>query len=327
VVFQKKNGEKLKTYVILPLEDCEGRSDRNTMNRRKQIEYIYLDREHDIPFFIDIEKDLTLHGSYHPHRHAYHEIIWVQAGTGRHSIDGRTVEIVPNSFSLIAQGQVHAFLEADQIQGYTLGFTDSFLNSESRSGQLSFRTMFNYLYEQQTFLIPAEERGIGDRLLELIVQEVAQAQKTDSYEVLRHLVCAFLAQIERIQRLSQRQRIAATSSQEQTYQAFLQLLEEQVMRHHAVTFYAQALNRSPDQLNSVLQEMLGKTTKRVILERLLLEARRKLQFTDLSVKEVAASLGFRDQFHFSKLFKQEIGFTPLEYREQSQKSITFVETY
>lgn len=291
------------------------------MSRREEIYYVYLDKNNAIPFFIEIEKDWSQQSISRPHRHAYHEIIWVRAGTGMHLIDGRPVQIVPNSVSLIAQGQVHAFLEADQIQGYTMGFDDSFLSSESTSASLSFRTMFNYLYEQQTFAIPDDEQQIGDRLLELIVHEFLVAQKSESYTVLRHLVCAFLAQIERIQRLSQRQRIAITSSQEQIYHAFLQLLEEHVCHQHSVSFYAHALNRSPAQLNQILQEMVAKTTKRMILERLILEARRKLQFTDLSVKEVVASLGFRDQFHFSKLFKQEIGFTPLEYREQTQKGI------
>lgn len=291
------------------------------MSRREEIYYVYLDKNNAIPFFIEIEKDWSQQSTSRPHRHAYHEIIWVRKGTGLHLIDGRPVPITPNSVSLIAQGQVHTTVEAQQIQGYTLGFDDSFLSSESRLAPLSFRTMFNYLYEQQTFAIPDDEQQIGDRLLELIVHEFLVAQKSESYTVLRHLVCAFLAQIERIQRLSQRQRIAITSSQEQIYHAFLHLLEAHVYRQHSVTFYAQMLKRSPAQLNQIMQEMLGKTTKRVILERLLLEARRKLQFTDLSVKEVAASLGFRDQFHFSKLFKQEIGFTPLEYREQTQKGI------
>jgi transcriptional regulator GlxA family with amidase domain len=41
-----------------------------------------------------------------------------------------------------------------------------------------------------------------------------------------------------------------------------------------------------------------------------------LQFSDLKIKEIAFRLKFYDQFHFSKIFRQEIGISPREYRQQ-----------
>ena len=51
----------------------------------------------------------------------------------------------------------------------------------------------------------------------------------------------------------------------------------------------------------------GRTTKQLILDRVLLEAARLLRFSDLSIKEIAARLGFPDQFAFSKAFKRQRG--------------------
>ena len=47
---------------------------------------------------------------------------------------------------------------------------------------------------------------------------------------------------------------------------------------------------------------------------MLLEAARLLRFSDLSIKEIAARLGFSDQFAFSKAFKRQRGEAPLDFR-------------
>lgn len=50
----------------------------------------------------------------------------------------------------------------------------------------------------------------------------------------------------------------------------------------------------------------------------MLEARRLLGFTPLSVKEIAARLGYADPFHFSRAFKGATGLSPQAYREDGQ---------
>jgi AraC-like DNA-binding protein len=51
----------------------------------------------------------------------------------------------------------------------------------------------------------------------------------------------------------------------------------------------------------------------------VLEAKRYLQYTDLSIKEIAFALGYSDLFHLSKTFKRLTGVAPQSFREQRQK--------
>jgi AraC family transcriptional regulator, transcriptional activator of pobA len=67
-------------------------------------------------------------------------------------------------------------------------------------------------------------------------------------------------------------------------------------------------------LSRTLTKLTGRTTKQLILERVLLEAVRLLRFSDLSIEEIAARLGFSDQFAFSKAFKRQRGEAQLEFR-------------
>ena len=104
------------------------------------------------------------------------------------------------------------------------------------------------------------------------------------------------------------------------YQSFVPLLEQHFADRHDVQYYADALHMSSANLSRQLQAILGKTTKQIIDERIVLEARRLLQYTPQSVGEIAYALGYSDQFHLSKTFKRLVGVAPQEYRDQRQKS-------
>jgi len=86
---------------------------------------------------------------------------------------------------------------------------------------------------------------------------------------------------------------------------------------HEAGHYATELGVTTGTLSRVLTKLTGQTTKQLILDRVLLEAVRLLRFSDLSIKEIAARLGFNDQFAFSKAFKRQRGVAPLDYRSHA----------
>jgi AraC family transcriptional activator of pobA len=47
-----------------------------------------------------------------PHRHDYHELIWVLSGEGEHLIDGVPMAVEPRTVTVIGRGQVHVFRRA-----------------------------------------------------------------------------------------------------------------------------------------------------------------------------------------------------------------------
>ncbi len=92
------------------------------------------------------------------------------------------------------------------------------------------------------------------------------------------------------------------------------LIEEHFREWHKPSHYASALQLSGNALAKLTGRHLFKTPTELIMERLLLEAKRLLHFTTMSVKEIAFHLGFADFGYFGRLFKKHIGITPTEYR-------------
>jgi len=57
---------------------------------------------------------------------------------------------------------------------------------------------------------------------------------------------------------------------------------------------------------------------RLIAERIVLEAKRDLVFSALSIQQIALRLGFEDQAYFSRFFTQNAGLPPRQYREREK---------
>jgi AraC family transcriptional activator of pobA len=242
-----------------------------------------------------------------PHRHAYHELIWVREGAGRHLIDGAPVEFGPRTLTVIAKGQVHQFEHAERISGYVVRFDDDWLSGSGRwlfSGQ-----------DCTPLTVPEDDAARFDALLELLRVEVERPPGPPSAELRRNLLSAALLWAARW-REAQLERGGATSADVQLHRGFLEALERDFTKNHEVRHYASELGVTTGTLSRTLTRLTGRTTKQLILERLLLEAARLLRFSDLSVKEIAARLGFSDQFAFSRAFKRQRGEAPLDFRNR-----------
>jgi AraC family transcriptional regulator, transcriptional activator of pobA len=243
-----------------------------------------------------------------PHRHAYHELIWVREGSGRHLIDGSPVEFGPHTLTVIAKGQVHQFERAEGVRGYVVRFDDEWLSGARRwlfSGQ-----------DCTPLTVPEEDAARFDALFDLLRVEVERPPLPESAELRRNLLSAALLWAQRW-REAQLEGGGATSADVELHRRFVETLERDFTSNHEARHYAAELGVTTGTLSRTLTRLTGRTTKQLILERVLLEASRLLRFSDLSVKEIADRLGFSDQFAFSHAFKRQRGQAPLDFRNRA----------
>lgn len=92
------------------------------------------------------------------------------------------------------------------------------------------------------------------------------------------------------------------------------LLELNFRTKHGVQFYAQSMNKSSKTLTNCFGLCNYPSPSELIRQRILLEAKRYLYFTDKSAKEVADELGFTGVSHFSRFFKKGTGKNFSEYK-------------
>ncbi|WP_102128432.1 helix-turn-helix domain-containing protein [Deinococcus planocerae] len=252
--------------------------------------------------------------TFRPHRHDFQEVIWIHSGAGTHTIDGREGELRGPCVSLIARGQVHAFREMRGLNGYAVSFTEDLLGG-TPTGRTN-RLLFNYSPGDRTFPVPPEVQLAAEGVLDLTEREYARAQETGDLTLLRPLMEALLVLVRRAVFAGLG---VGENAEVGLVGRFLDLLEHDFARHHDVAHYAGRLNVSAKHLSRATNAGLGKSAKGLIQDRVILEARRLLSFTDLSVKEVTAEVGFADPFTFSRAFKGAVGASPQDFRDVWKK--------
>jgi AraC-like DNA-binding protein len=93
------------------------------------------------------------------------------------------------------------------------------------------------------------------------------------------------------------------------------LVETHYRTEHQVKFYADQLFKSPKTLSNLFALYNHKSPLLIIQERIIMEAKRLLFYTDKSIKEIAYELGFEDAGHFGKFFKKQTGMGTSEFKK------------
>lgn len=96
--------------------------------------------------------------------------------------------------------------------------------------------------------------------------------------------------------------------------SFLHLLAEHITISRSPSYYASLLNISPGYLNEIVKEVTGMSVTLYIRNELILQAKRLLVHTGLSIKEISNMLGIDDYAYFSRIFMQTTGISPSAFR-------------
>jgi len=259
--------------------------------------------------FFEMDEDLVdaLHrNSSPPHRHAYHEIIWVRHGSAVHLLDGEILEFPKQTLLLVPKGRIHRFNPASGSQGSVIRFQEEFLLNPSH-------LLFSQFIGHTALQLGSEQSGFVESYCKLLSREYTQA---DPYnlQALRYLLGAFIAKLEELRLLQSHIIPRDVSRTLCIWNRFNVLIEQQFKTEHNVSYYASELGVTTRKLGEIVKLYAGRYVSDVIDERLMTEAKRMILFSDFTLKEIAFELGFEEHSYFSKVFKRLTGKTPSEFR-------------
>jgi AraC family transcriptional regulator, transcriptional activator of pobA len=255
----------------------------------------------------------------YPHRHDFFEVLYLQKGSGYHVIDANKYEIKPPCVFFMSPGQAHKLELSNDIEGFIFIFTADFylLNRSNQNSLIEF-PFFYTIHQDNPPLLLKDEKDI--RFLEdLFRQSIAEISRPRDYflEMLRSILDLILTTCAARYQVSEN--MLNKGKGQILVKRFFHLVEENHQKNLSLSDYSRMIGVTPNHLTQTVKLLTGKTSSQIIRAKQLLEIKRLLVHTNLSVSEIANQLNFEDQSYFTKFFKRETGITPIQYRSDSFK--------
>lgn len=247
-----------------------------------------------------------------PHRHTrLFQILLLINGCLQVKLEDQQHQLQGNWAVSIPPSCVHGFEFPADTQGIVLSVEASLLNSQTHP----FQGLARLLDQPHTISFTDQDVLFIQfkTYLDLIRQELKHLYLGQE-AMLSWLMGSLLMTLWRQLQYSHVQ-VQNNPKNSQTFQQFRHLLETHYREQWDVQTYAKALHTSISSLNRLCQEKAGHSAKGLIQERVLLEAKRRLIYTQESLERVAESLGFKDPAYFSRFFKNLAGIPPSDYRK------------
>ncbi len=254
-------------------------------------------------------------GDMPPHVHEFYQIVWFRHGRGTHRIDFVDYPIKDNTIFFISPGQIHAFDGNKNCSGVIVLFNASFLVDEETSESIFLKYNVFNAYDSLPYYNVSEEEA--ERLMLLVNEMNREYSLTGAFahkDYMQYLVRLFLIRVQRSGERREIPKLYVSSIANRTFVRFRQLLEQNFHRVHTVQEYADMLHISARTLTKYVSQSAHCSPLHIINDRIVLEAKRKLQHTSLNIKEIGYSLGFEDPSYFVKFFKRIVGIMPSEFR-------------
>jgi AraC family transcriptional regulator, transcriptional activator of pobA len=295
----------IKSFVDLPpryVEQIEGKAEKN----------FSVFRRNEQPCNIEITAN----------RSEFYKILLMTKGSGEFDYGLQTYQVEPGSLIFVRPSEVKACGETTEEQdGYYCTFTEQFYSSNMAFvREMKLAAMFApdaYPIVQLTDL----QLETITKVFERLHFEFNHYDAIYSDEILRLYLRILLVESTRIyaeQFIDSPKRSASF----EIAQRFNDLLDQQfkivtngkIPKLTSPSQFADKLSVHPNHLNASLKQALGKSTRKLINDRILMESQILLKYTDKQVSEISHLLGFKESSSFIHFFRRNTGLTPNNYR-------------
>lgn len=251
-----------------------------------------------------------------PHRHDFYNLIYIKQGSGTHHIDFKRFEVEAKQMFFMNDGQVHEWELSEETTGYTLFFKKEFYEVMEKNLALAALPFFNNSNnDAPVVLFSAEQSQTIENLFEEIITEFKANNPHRETLIKSYLKIILIHSLRVYQPLFKGDNTELNISK---IRSFEKLIEKHFREYKSVKDFGDKLNITANYLNAICTKTVGRTAGEMIRDRVILEAKRLLLHSSISVCEMAYHLGYDDCSYFIRVFKKDVGFTPEQFRQSNR---------
>ena len=259
-----------------------------------------------------------------PHVHSFYEVVFIESGYGRHTINGDRIEVSPGQLYVLAPGTSHDPTQLQSASIWVFIFNLQVLDAQGWGGSVfasgrqalgAAHSLLRAVHAEEKqhlmFQIPARDHAGISILLKRIKEE--NAEKHNGWEEMVNS-CLNMLLINLLRRHLKNPHFKGRHPHPVVAHAmdFIDLnfrdpiLLKDIARH---------ADRSPAYLTSLVNRHTGRPAIAWLSDRRLFEARNLLLNSSKSIQQVSEAVGYNNMRHFSSMFKRKHGDSPMSWRE------------
>jgi AraC family transcriptional activator of pobA len=254
-----------------------------------------------------------------PHAHRdLHQLLVIFTGGGEMEAESRRQPFRAPALLIVPAGVVHGFSFAADTEGYVVTLADTLLRDLARD-ERSFRSLFADATCSSLDEDPAHFQEFAQEFAETLPKlrrELIWSAPASAAAATARLTTLLVGAVRALHQPAE-----VVSAAGNARAALVARLREKIETHLrgglSVAQYAKLLNVTPARLRAACVEVTGKTPMRVLEERLVLEAKRNLTYTNMTIAQLAYYLGFTDPAYFSRFFSKLAGESPAAFRRRT----------
>ncbi|MGE1175949.1 helix-turn-helix domain-containing protein [Pseudomonas sp. BW7P1] len=245
-----------------------------------------------------------------PHRHAdLCQLLFVFKGQAELEIEGQRTQLNEPAIQILPPLSVHGFRFSEDVEGFVVTLATPLINHL----QAQLGSAVQALAQAGSY--PAGQDADYLNSLFAALQAEYNGHQPAREMLMHSLVSVIMVWVSRqaIRRHNASQR---PQRQREYLNGFIQLVEETYRQHVKVEDLAHRLGISVSHLNGTCRELAGQPALQIMHERQLLEAKRLLTYTSMTIYEMSEVLGFSDPTNFTRLFRRRVGISPKAFRDR-----------
>ena len=244
------------------------------------------------------------------------KILWCRNDSISITVDGYEIDLKKNQV-IFCTPMNHMSIPADTEGIISFVFNKEFFCIQTHDDQVSCNGLL-FFGSAQPQIVDLDKQEINHfTTLLYFFEEDFKIKDRLQGEMLRSLLKRLLIISTRMVREDQLEESVSNDNLDIIRQYNL-LVEQHFREKHQVKDYAEMLFKSPKTLSNLFKKYSGRTPLKMIHDRIILEAKRLLLYSDKTTEEIAYDLGYSDAGHFSKFFKKQEELSPSAFKKKKQ---------
>ena len=255
----------------------------------------------------------SLEGYLNPNQTQLYTFIWSKNKPVKLIIDSTPVTLQPHSILALTPIQYLQVIDYNEVVVYQ--FNREFYCVKDHDQEVSCVGILFFGNTNIPVVTLDDKELLKFESLHNIFIEELETKDNIQAEMLRMLMTRFIIKTTRLLKAKNNYTETPKNSKINLLRTYNFLVEEHFRKEHSVRFYADKLFKSPKTLSNNFAK-LNQSPLQIIHNRIILEAKRLLMYSNKTTKQIAFEIGFEDTSHLSRLFKKNTSLSPSEFRKQ-----------